>query len=49
MVAFRFRPYKAPHHFVFFGGDGNDNNTETPAAGDGRDGRAGTDAGTCLA
>lgn len=38
MVAFRFRAYKAPHHFVFFGGDRNDNNTEIPAAGDGRAG-----------
>lgn len=51
MVAFRFRAYKAPHHFVFFGDDRNDNNTEIPAAGGGRagTGRHGTGARTHLA
>jgi hypothetical protein len=33
MVAFLMGTYKAPHDFVFFGRDGNDNNNENPSVG----------------
>jgi hypothetical protein len=33
MVAFPMGTYKAPHDFVFFGRDRNDNNIENPGVG----------------